>query len=293
MLAKSYALGAFILCILPALAAAAQGLDRVKPSHADITYAATANSQLKLDLYIPKQKSHLIVWVHGGAWHRGSKYPVPAAVLQLGYAVASVGYRLSTEANFPAPIHDIKAAIRFLRANAKRYGYFSDKIVIWGLSAGGHLAALVGLTNGVQALEGNLGKYTKVSSDVQAIIDCYGPSNFTTILSQSTPHGINVRAPALALLLGGPLERRQTLAELASPVSHVDKTDPPLLIMHGDQDNQVPINQSHELHGLYKKFDLDVQFVVAHGVGHKQQVFSKPEYLEIVKVFLERVLKPE
>jgi len=257
----------------------------------NIMYAEVGNRKLLLDLYMPAAKKLpcLIVWIHGGAWHSGSKESPPLNILSYGYAVASLDFRLSVEAPFPAPVHDIKAAIRFLRANANKYGYRRDKIVIWGSSSGGHLAALVGTTNNDNYMEGNEGNYLKESSSVQAIIDFYGPTDFLTILDQSTPHGINVRAPALAILLGKPVEQVPDLAKKASPVYQVDPSDPPILIIHGDQDIQVPVNQSLELMSAYKKNSLPVQFETMPGAGHGGDVFYKTDGLIIMEKFLRSI----
>jgi acetyl esterase/lipase len=260
----------------------------------DIEYARVGDLSLKLDLYVPRDaKAPLVVmWVHGGAWRGGSKKESPLAPLtQRGYAVASVDYRLSPVAQFPAQVHDIKAAIRFLRAKANDYGIGVQKIAISGGSAGSHLAALVGVTNGVKELEGNVGEHLNQSSDVQAIIDFFGPTNLTTILAQSTPYGLSVRAPALELLFGGQPDAKVELARLASPVFHVDKSDPPLLIFHGDQDPQVPINQSHELMGAYKRQGLAAEFEVVYGGVHGGKLFYTPEQLDQVAAFLARSLK--
>ena len=258
----------------------------------DVVYAEVGNRKLLLDLYFPSESNnpYLVVWIHGGAWHSGSKASPPMSFVRSGYALASIDYRLSVEAKFPAPIHDIKAAIRYLRANAEKHGYRSDKIVIAGSSAGGHLAALVGVTNNDKSLEGNLGQFTNTSSSVQAIIDYYGPTNFTTILKQSTPHGVGVRGPAMALLLGNTVDNVPELAKLASPALQVDRADPPLLIFHGDQDIQVPINQSHELVGAYKRNKLMVQLEVVHGGGHSETPYFDGEYQAIVERFLKEVL---
>src|SRR5262249_26225666 len=148
---------------------------------------------------------------------------VPAQFVANGFATASVDFRQASEARFPAQVHDVKAAIRFLRARAGDYGYAADRIAIAGSSSGGHLAALVGVTNGHPALEGAVGNDTSTSSAVQAIVVYYGASNLTTILSQSTPFGLNVRRPALERLLGGLPDQARDLAELASPVFHVDR----------------------------------------------------------------------
>jgi acetyl esterase/lipase len=260
----------------------------------DVEYARAGTNSLKLDLYVPEGKhpAPLIVWVHGGAWRSGSKNGMPLAKLvEDGYPAASVDYRLSTQAKFPAQIHDLKAAIRFLRGHASKWAVPSEKIVIAGDSAGGHLAALAGVSNGHAELEGNVGNDRSQSSDVQAIISICGAANLTTILKQSTPHGLSVRVPALDLLLGGQPDDLPALARLASPVFHVDRNDPPLLLLHGDQDPQMPINQSHELCGAYKKVNAPVQFEVVYGAAHGGAMFYDTERLAIVRDFLRQHFK--
>jgi acetyl esterase/lipase len=271
-------------------ASAQQGVREFK----DLVYATVDGKTLGLDLYLPAgvQNPPLLVWVHGGAWRAGTKAQVQKQFFENGYATASLDFRQSTEARFPAMVHDIKAAIRFLRAKAKEYGYRTDRIAISGASSGGHLAALVGVTNGHKELEGTLGDHLGESSSVQAIISYFGASNLTSILAQSTPFGLNVRKPALDLLLGGQPEEEgiKELATLASPVVHVDRNDPPLLLLHGDQDPQMPINQAHELHGAYKKLGLDVAFDVVHGAAHGGPMFFAPEHLTPALAFLERTI---
>ena len=213
-----------------------------------------------------------------------------ADLVRAGFAVASVDYRLSPVARFPAQVHDCKAALRFLRAKQDDYPYAAERIGIAGASAGGHLAALVGVTNGHAELEGTVGQYQSQSSDVAAIVDYYGPTNFMTILQQSTPHGLSVRVPAFELLLGGRPEEHAELARLASPTTHVDRKDPPLLLIHGDQDPQVPINQSHELHGLYRQCGLEVDFEVVHGGAHGGPAFHDPTRSALVERFFRRHL---
>jgi acetyl esterase/lipase len=257
----------------------------------DIEYARIGESVLKLDLHLPIGKAHspLIVWVHGGAWRSGSKSSMPLGKLvEEGYPIASVDYRLSTEAKFPAQIHDIKGAIRFLRTHGSDWKLTPKRIVIAGDSAGAHLAALVGVSNGNDELEGKIGNDLKQSSDVQGIFSFYGAANLTTILGQSTPHGLKVRVPALELLIGDHPTNAVQLARLASPVFHVDRRDPPLLLLHGDQDPQMPINQSHELCGAYREVKAPVQFEVVHGAAHGGSAFYDAERLALVKRFLRR-----
>lgn len=260
---------------------------------AELTYATVGEKELKLDLMLPSHGSPkgLVIWIHGGAWRSGSKKDCDLkGLIERGWAVASVDYRLSTVAPFPAQAYDIKAAIRFLRSHAPEYGYPSQRFVIAGSSAGGHLAALIGVTNGEAELEGAEGDFLQISSKVQGIVVLYGASNLTTILSQSTPHGLSVRQPALELLLGGQPEDKPALARLASPVFHVDASDPPLLLMHGDQDPQMPINQAHELEGAYEKQGLPVVLKVIHGAGHGGPSFTNAASLDLIDAFLRQHL---
>jgi acetyl esterase/lipase len=260
--------------------------------HRDVVYATVDGKALALDVHMPAgvERPPLVVWVHGGAWRTGSKEQVPSAFVENGFAAASLDFRQSTEARFPAQAHDIKAAIRFLRAKAGEYGYRAERIAIAGNSSGGHLAALVGVTNGHHELEGTLGEDRDKSSDVQAIVVYYGASNLTTILAQSTPFGLGVREPALESLLGALPDHATTLAELASPVAHVDAGDPPVFLLHGDQDPQMPINQAHELEGAYERLGLDATLDVVHGAAHGGSAFFAPPHLERTIAFLRRTI---
>ncbi|MBI3878593.1 MAG: alpha/beta hydrolase [Verrucomicrobia bacterium] len=261
----------------------------------DLEYARVGEHSLKLDLYSPEKSTKpapLLIYVHGGAWRGGSKANPPIAPLvEQGFAVASVDYRLTTVAPFPANVHDLKAAVRFLRAKAGESGCDPKRFVIVGSSAGGHLAALVGVSNGNKELEGEVGVHRGVSSDVQAIVSFFGAANIQTILGQSTPHGLSVRVPALQLLLGGQPDEKPALAKLASPVAHVDAHAPPLLLIHGDADPQMPIAQSRELHAAYQKAERPVEFVVMPGSVHGGKEFYDAERLALVKAFLNKHLR--
>lgn len=277
----------------------AENVKAAAPSSRDVRFANREGRPLLLDLYLPDGGTPplgLIVWVHGGAWRAGSRAsPDLRGLTARGWALASVDYRLSTVAQFPAQILDIKAALRFLRAHALEYGIPRTPFIIAGSSAGGHLAALVGVSNGEAELEGVAGSgpslESESSSDVQAIVSLYGASNLTSILSQSSPHGLSVRVPALELLLGGQPDQRRDLARLASPVFHVDPSDPPLLLLHGDQDDQMPIEQSRELEAAYRKLGLTVQFEVVQGSGHGGAAFTDPAHLELIDRFLRAQLR--
>ncbi len=267
---------AFLVC---------HSLCAAEPQHRDLEYGRVGERSLRLDLYqpptVPDSGAPTVVWVHGGAWRAGSKADVPVSRwLSDGFAIASVDYRLSPEAPFPAQVHDIKAAIRFLRAQAGQYGLDPKRFVVAGSSAGGHLAALVGVSGHVNELEGEIGDFDSTDSSVQAIVSFYGASNLASILSQSTPHGLSVRVPALQLLLGGQPNEKPDLATLASPVAHVDRADPPLWLIHGDADPQMPIEQSYELSEKYKTQSLPVSFEVIAGGKHGGKEFYEPQRLD-------------
>ena len=287
------AIGSAVALLVLTLCATAQQPATSYDKVSDIIYAVVDDRELGLDIYMPRgvEDPQLHVWIHGGRWLYRTKEDINTlALVEEGFAIASIDFRLSVDEPFPAQIHDIKAAIRFLRANAETYGYEATRIGVHGRSSGGHLTSLVGVTNGVKELEGELGDHLDVSSDVQVAVSYFGASNLTTILDQSTPFGVMLRGPALALLLGGPMEATAELAELASPVFHVDAQDPPLLLLHGDQDPQMPINQAHELHGVYKEHELPVHLEVLHGAKHGTPEFFDAKRTALVAAFLKEHL---
>jgi acetyl esterase/lipase len=282
--------GCLLMLAWPWVAASAE-VPRELP---DIVYATVNGRALALDLHLPAGVAHppLVVYAHGGAWRAGSKSEYPGFLVEHGYAVASVEFRASTDARFPADVQDIKAAIRFLRAHAQDYGYEAGQIAVAGASSGGHLAALVGTTNGLAELEGNVGDFPRESSAVQAIVSWYGASNLMTILSQSTAYGLSVREPALKLLLGDLPDQVPALARLASPVTHLDAKDPPAILLHGEEDPQMPIQQMRELEAAYRKAGLAVEAIPVAGARHGGAVFYAGEPAERVLAFLRRTIGP-
>jgi acetyl esterase/lipase len=258
----------------------------------DVPYAATTNPAQRLDIYLPKNAPGplpVIVWVHGGAWSSGSKFPCPAGnFVNRGYAVVSVEYRFAQEAIFPAQIQDCKAAIRFLRANHEKYGLDPDRIGAWGSSAGGHLVALLGTAGDSKELEGD-GPNKEFSSRVQCVVDFYGPTDMLQIsnLPSRIQHA-TVNSPE-ARLLGGLIEQRKDLARAANPIIYITKDAPPFLIMHGDKDDLVPFNQSELLEAALKQAGTEVTLYKVVGGGHGG--WREPKVQPMVEEFFDKHLK--
>jgi acetyl esterase/lipase len=260
----------------------------------DLVYARVGNKALLLDLHRPEAPARLlpvILWIHGGAGRGGNKDDCPASqVLRHGYALACLNYRLSGEATFPAQIEDAKAAVRWLRASAAKYGLNTARIGAWGESAGGHLAALLGTAGGVKELEGREG-VTKFSSRVQAVADFYGATDFLQM--HGFPSGIDHDAPDSpeSQLIGGPIQDNKLKVARANPITYASKDDPPFLIVHGDHDPLVPWNQSQLLYEALNRAGVEVSFHVLKGAGHGGAEFSTPQVNEWVVSFFERHLK--
>jgi acetyl esterase/lipase len=259
---------------------------------ADLAYVPNGHAQQKLDLYLPeKPAGPLLVWIHGGGWSAGSKANPPGLpMLGQGYAVASVEYRFSQHAIFPAQIEDCKAAIRWLRAHASEYGYDPQRIAVWGASAGGHLTALLAVTGQVRDFD--VGENLDQSSAVQCAIDWFGPADFpaydpnlpTPMVQRENP------ASVIALLFGGPISQKLELAKRGSPVTWVTKDAAPLLIMQGTNDPLVPLGQSQRLADKFKEAGATVTLEVIEGAGHGSPQFTTPERIKLMTDFLTRHL---
>ena len=245
-------------------------------AYRNLEFARVGKRALLLDLYVPEEPTDelrpLIVWIHGGAWRAGSKRNCRALPFTTrGFVAASISYRLTQEATFPAQIHDCKAAIRWLRANAKNYRIDPERIGVWGSSAGGHLVALLGTSGDVPELEGDLGNQDQ-SSRVQAVCDFFGPTDFLRMDVDSLPGGEIIHddpdSPE-SRLIGGPIQEHKQLAAAADPRTYASADDPPFLIVHGDQDPLVPWQQSKYLaESLRKHGARQVEFHKIAGAGH-------------------------
>lgn len=266
-------------------------------SQLDIAYADTDNPRQKLDLYLPKKAKSdkplpVIVFVHGGGWKAGDKSSgmrnVMPFVASGDYAGVSVGYRLTNEAQWPAQIHDCKAALRWLRGNAKEYNIDPDHIAVWGSSAGGHLVSILGTSGDVPALEGKLGKFTTQSSAVQAVVNYYGPENFVTMVKQPSTVDRTTQDYPEALLIGGRVQDNADAAKNASPVTYISKNDPPFLTAHGTKDPLVPFAQAEELHAKLKQAGVPSVLITMQNGGHG---FGSRELDDVVHRFFDKHLR--
>ena len=271
----------------------------VVPKFANLQYGDGTNSANLMDIYLPEKLEKpvpVVVWVHGGGWANGDKSPSPQflQLLPHGLAVASINYRLSGEAPFPAQIYDCKGAIRYLRAHAKEYQIDPDRIGVWGVSAGGHLAALLGTSAGVKEHEGNVGGNLNISSRVQAVSDYAGPTDLGQVYAQGANEPVFMNNVVLRgyyehLLGGGPVETHPDLIRLANPINYITADDPPFQIFHGDKDVMVPFGQGQLLAEALKAKGVPCDFTALPGMGHG---FGQGQY-RATAAFFEKQLKPD
>ena len=257
----------------------------------NLDYVGSGNDRQRVDLFLPTAKSDsprpLLLYIHGGGWRQGSKEHGFKRLLPFleakGLAGACINYRLSNEASWPAQIHDCKAAIRWLKANAEKYGYDPGKIAVWGTSAGGHLAGMLGVSGDVPSLEGFLGKHLDENSRVACVVNYFGPANLQTM--DNYPSSIRHNAPDSpeGRLLGGAITEKSELAANASPVTHVSKGDAPMILVHGTDDKLVPYPQSVEFSRELRREGVQVALITMEGAGHG---FRSDQLVTRVSAFL-------
>lgn len=279
----------------------------VSPTYKDVVYASTSSAQ-KLDLYLPPGAGPfpVIVHIHGGGFKFGDKSMVDDALgkafLNAGYAIASIDYRLSGGATFPAAIQDAKAAVRFLRANAAEYKLDPNKMVAFGFSAGGNIASMLGTSGDVAEFDDLALGHAGVSSRVQAVIDWFGPTDFGQMDAQAKAQGCaasdqkhNEAGSFESLYLGAAVPTVPDLVQQANPITYISQDDPPFLLQKGDQDCTVPIAQSKLLADALAAAGLDVQYDLLTGVGHGDSgstpVFQSESNIQRVVDFLNTKLK--
>jgi acetyl esterase/lipase len=260
----------------------------------DIPYTDPSTTNQNFNLYLPRDKGArpfpLVVWIHGGAWMMGSKeWDNVKYLVREGYAIASVDYRFTPEAPFPAQIQDCNAALNFILAHAADYGVDATRFVIGGGSAGGHLALMLGLARGKKDFGAN------PAIKPLAIMDFFGPTDFNRMKSDleaiHSQKGLDLLQDAGSKLLGAPLDESADKVKIASPINYVSAAAPPVIIFQGSQDNLVPAAQSERLHAALDRAGVKNQLVVIAGAGHDGPLFSTPEEQLKVIHFLKEVVK--
>jgi acetyl esterase/lipase len=281
-------------------------IDHIKRKYLDLPYAYLSSAE-KLDIYLPNEGEGpfpVIISIHGGAFMGGDKSDGQVKPmlegLKRGYAVVAVNYRLSWEARFPALVQDVKAAVRWIRANAARYHFAKGKIAAWGRSAGAYLSAMLGITAGVKELENlSLGNPDQ-PCDVQAVVDWFGPTNFLTMDELLTENGVPPEAgmehnganSPESLLLGEQIARIPERVKSANPETYITPAAPPFFIQHGTKDATVPVQHSI---GLAEKLgqiigEDKVILELVDGADHEDPGFETPENVRKVFTFLDRTL---
>lgn len=281
--------------------------EHIRRKFVDLEYGNQSPSQ-KLDVYLPDEGEGpfpVIIAVHGGAFMGGDKGDIQVIPmlegLERGYAVVSINYRLSHEAKFPALVHDAKAAVRWVRANAQRFGFDPERIAAWGGSAGGYVSSFLGVSRGVSELEDLSIGHAAFSSDVQAVVAWFGPSNFLTMDQQLEESGLAPKVEERhngpnspeSLLLGQTITEVPELVTTANPETYITEGVPPFLLQHGTRDSTVPFQQSVEFaHKLDRALgSKKVRLTLLENKEHADDAFGAPENLEIVFAFLDQHLK--
>jgi acetyl esterase/lipase len=269
----------------------------------EIAYADQSEAQ-KLDLYLPSSLSEpcpVVVWLHPGGYTMGDKemvQPIVDDVLERGYAVASMNYRLADEARFPAQLFDAKAAVRWIKANAVTYNLNKETIAAWGVSAGSTFAALLGTTAGVPELEDLSIGNPNESSRINAVVDLIGPVDFLNMNSQLLQLGYQPLrddvASGMNMLIGGQLTEYPERCQAMNPATYVTADCPPFYLQHGTADHLVPYLQSVNLANVLVDNigQENVELNLLEGVDHFDSTHNFPENVKKAIDFLDRYLKP-
>ena len=266
-------------------------------SNIDLVYAKYGDREMKLDLYVPEDGEGpfpIVVWIHGGGWTEGDKkdcLPLNFGYCQKGYATASLSYRFINVAPFPAQIEDCKAAIRWLKAHSKEYNIDPNHIGVWGGSAGGHLACLLGVTGKTKKFD--VGDHLDQTSEVHAICNYFGPTDFLSWLDylESNADLTNLFNGVRITFLGGQMEEKVELAKEASPTTFVDQNAAPFIHIHGTVDIIVPVEQAEKLHDKLRAANVWSRLFLVPRAGHNGEDFFNPKLLEEVQLFFDTNLK--
>lgn len=262
----------------------------------DLPYADSDNPRQRLDLYLPEEPDEaalpVIVFLHGGGWVEGDKGDGAVRVLPFvtsgEYAAVSVGYRLADEATWPAQLHDGKAAIRWVKANAAEHGLDPERIAVWGRSTGAHLALMLGLTGDEPELEGELGSHTDRNGAVDGVVNFFGVTDMPALVDLPSAFDRSSPDAPEARLLGGALPDQAERAKAASPITYVSEDDPPVLTLHGTDDLVAPYEQAVRLDLALQDAGVASYFITVPGADHGN---FPAEAEERVAAFLDKVLR--
>ncbi len=290
----------------------AQAETEEQPTRHDIDYVGDGIVGHRLDIYLPDTNPGpfpVVVYIYGSAFFANNrkgnvKHVFAPILLKAGFAVVAINHRGTEVDNviFPALVHDVKAAVRFIRANAATYNLDPSHIGATGLSSGGHLVAFLGTSGGVTShtvgevtmdIEGSLGAHTDVSSSVQAVCDWFGPTDFLVMDSCGSQQNHNAPDSPESVLIGGPIQEHPDECALANPATYIDSNDPPFMIIHGDKDPLVPYCNSESLDAALDKAGVPSDFILVEGAGHGDGLIE-PQYLDkMVRFFKQHLVNDQ
>lgn len=289
----------YLLIFICSYSICQEAVNPIEPTWKDLNYAGDGKSYHTLDIYSPtssNNKSPLILTIYGSAWKsnrsKASKYIKKSLIKPLidaGFTVASINHRSSTDALFPAQIHDVKAAIRFLRGNASEYKIDPSFVGVTGSSSGGHLAAMAGTTSHNKLMDGNIGSFLNYDSHVNAVVDWFGPTDFLLmdICGSKMVHDA-VNSPE-SKLIGGAIQENKEKARAANPINYISSKTPPFLIIHGMVDLTVPYCQSKVLKMALERANIESELISVRDGGHGKNVFIDKYKVEMVNFFLKNL----
>lgn len=269
----------------------------------DLDYVGDGHIGHRLDIHLPKVEMEIypvIICIYGSAWFSNDRKSgtfrrgIGQNLLENGFAVVTINHRSSRDAIFPAQIHDVKAAIRFIRANGDQFSLDTSFIGITGWSSGGHLSAFAGTSSHISSfsldgaeinLEGDLGEFTTTSSHVDAVVDWFGPTDFLIMDECGSSFSHNGAESPESSLVGGEIQSNVTACHLADPATYVKQSNPPFLIFHGDADPLVPHCQSEHLHEKLQAANAKSELVIIEGGKHGPGVMIDTYFTQMIKFF--------
>ncbi|AFK04304.1 dienelactone hydrolase [Emticicia oligotrophica DSM 17448] len=275
----------------------------------DIDYVGDGIIGHKLDIFLPNEGKGpfpVVVTIYGSAWFSNTSKAtcfndgLGQTLLKNGFAVVSINHRSSRDAIWPAQIHDVKAAIRFVRANASVFSLDTSFLGITGFSSGGHLSTMAGVTSGIKSttinhlpidLEGNIGKSLGESSNVDAVVDWFGPTDFLLMDACGSSFSHNEAKSPESTLIGGAIQENKEKVALANPISYVSKATPPFLIFHGTKDPLVPHCESEKLYEKMQKEGVKSELIIIEGGGHGPGVMIDKYYVQMITFFKSKIKK--